>query len=418
MGTVRTWLTSALGAALIALQGCGGGGGGGGAPAPAPAAPGTNIIAAAGPNVQPISVDSGLPLPNANSVNLAFTSIRLCAPTTDNCQTIDHIVVDTGSSGLRIMSSVLAASLSLPQQADAKGDPVLECAHFADGYSWGPVKLADLQIAGERASKLPVQIIGDPNFPPAPSRCSATGPSRNSVTELRANGVLGLSGFVRDCGNACALSGSLGIYYTCPAAGCQPAAMPVALQLQQPVSLFAVNNNGVIVELPPVPAAGAASASGSLVFGIGTQANNGLGAATVISVDPGTGNFTTVYNGKNYAGSFIDSGSNALFFQDAGITVCANASTAGFYCPASTKNASATIQGANGATALVDFSVANAATLLASNPGFAAFANLAAPQFVANSFDWGLPFFYGRNVYIAIEGAATPGGPAGPYVAF
>jgi hypothetical protein len=30
-------------------------------------------------------------------------------------------------------------------------------------------------------------------------------------------------------------------------------------------------------------------------------------------------------------------------------------------------------------------------------------------------FDWGLPFFYGRAVYTAIEGRGTP---AGPYFAF
>ena len=33
------------------------------------------------------------------------------------------------------------------------------------------------------------------------------------------------------------------------------------------------------------------------------------------------------------------------------------------------------------------------------------------------SFDWGLPFFYGRRVAYAIEGAATSVG-TGPYIAF
>ncbi|MDQ1387146.1 MAG: hypothetical protein QOF56_600, partial [Acidobacteriaceae bacterium] len=32
-------------------------------------------------------------------------------------------------------------------------------------------------------------------------------------------------------------------------------------------------------------------------------------------------------------------------------------------------------------------------------------------------FDWGLPFFYGRNVYTAIETKSTPGG-TGPYWAY
>jgi len=32
-------------------------------------------------------------------------------------------------------------------------------------------------------------------------------------------------------------------------------------------------------------------------------------------------------------------------------------------------------------------------------------------------FDWGLPFYFGRSVFTAIEGKATPGGP-GPFFAF
>jgi hypothetical protein len=78
---------------------------------------------------------------------------------------------------------------------------------------------------------------------------------------------------------------------------------------------------------------------------------------------------------------------------------------------------SATIQGTNGTNTSVDFTVANANSLLANNPGFTAFSNLASPIPLVRGFDWGLPFFFGRNVFVAIEGATTPGGP-GPYVAF
>ena len=401
----------ALLAAFALIQGCGGGGGG--AAAPAAAAPSGGTIAPPGANVHPISVNLGL----IGNVNLAFTSVTLCAPgSSSNCQTIDNIVIDTGSSGLRIVSSALAASLALTQQTDVKGNPVVACAHFVDGYTWGPVKLADLQLAGERANSLPIQVIGDPEFPTAPARCAATGPSKNSVQALRANGILGMSVFRQDCGSGCAQPNNRGIYYSCASSVCEQTPMPLAQQVQNPVSMFAVNNNGVIIQLPSVPAAGAARVDGSLVFGIGTQANNGLGAATVVGLDPSNANFTTLYNGVSYSASFVDSGSNGLFFQDS-MPVCASTSAApGFYCPESTVNGSAAIQGAGGTSATVSFSIANAATLLAANPGFAAFANLGAP-FAANGFDWGLPFFYGRNVYTAIEGAGTPAGP-GPYVAF
>ncbi|MGG2367973.1 DUF3443 family protein, partial [Salmonella enterica] len=35
-----------------------------------------------------------------------------------------------------------------------------------------------------------------------------------------------------------------------------------------------------------------------------------------------------------------------------------------------------------------------------------------------NTFDWGLPFHYGRSVYTAIEGKNTSDGGMGPYFAF
>jgi hypothetical protein len=420
MDIMRNWLTPALLAAFLSIQGCGGGGGSSTpapAPVPVPAPVGTNTIAGPASNVQPISVDAGL----GGSVNLAFTSVTLCVPNSVvNCQTIDNIIVDTGSVGLRILSSLL--TISLPQQVQASV-PVVECAIFADGFSWGPVKLADLTISGEQASSLPIQVIGDPQFSAVPAGCSSRGGGISVATNLNANGILGLGVFRQDCGDACATQVLLNDnYYGCPAAGCKLALTPVALQVLHPVSMFAsINNNGVIIELPPVSAAGAVSVSGSLVFGIGTQANNALGAAKVIGVDPSTGNFSTNFNGTNNIPSFMDSGSNGLFFDDGAITPCAIASTTpGFYCPSTTFNGSATIHSiptGNGTSVTVNFSIANAATLFSGNSGAHAFDNLGGPS-GGHGFDWGLPFFYGRNVFTAIEGTTPPGGPAGPYVAF
>jgi hypothetical protein len=57
--------------------------------------------------------------------------------------------------------------------------------------------------------------------------------------------------------------------------------------------------------------------------------------------------------------------------------------------------------------------VANASVLFQNN--FAAFNDVGGEN--PDSFDFGLPFFFGRTVYTAIEGQPTPGG-TGPYVAF
>ncbi len=408
---------------LAALAACGGGGGGGGGggsttTSAAPAATTSPTPVAPGANVQPIVVA----LTSGSTVNQAFTSVTLCAPgSASNCQTINNVFVDTGSSGLRIVASVLSAALApaLTQQNDASGNPIVECAQFVDGFSWGPVKIADMQIAGERANSLPIQVIGDAAFPASaiPASCSGTGQARNSVAQLHANGILGVGMFRQDCGSACALRTTPGIYFVCPASGCQPALVSQALQVQNPVAMFPVDNNGVMVQLPAVAAAGATTASGSLVFGIGTQTNNGLGSASVVGVSASTGHFATLYNGAVYNASFVDSGSNALFFGDPSIPVCSGGAAPGFFCPFSTQTGFAVIQGTNGASASVSFSVANANALIGNNPSFAAFSNLAAPQFVASTFDWGLPFFFGRNVYSAISGASTPAG-TGPYIAF
>jgi hypothetical protein len=332
-----------------------------------------------------------------------------------SCQTIDHILVDTASSGLRIIASVLTAPLhSLPPQKIG-ADNLGECMAFADGVSWGSVRLADVYIAGESAGAVPIQIIGDPAFPAIPSSCSSFGAEEDTVQTFGSNGVLGVSTFAQDCGPACAGSAIPGSYYVCPSSGCQPTSVSLAQQVPNPVTKFATDSNGVVLSLPAIGSAGAPSVTGTLTFGIGTQGNNGPGGATLYDVDSVFGNFTTVYHGQAFTDSaFLDSGSNALYFPDSTIPACGSDTIApGFYCPATTLSLTATNKGySNASTTNVDFSVANANSLLSAAPTFAAFNNLAATQ--QGSFDWGLPFFYGRTVYFAIEQT----GPTTPYVAY
>ena len=76
----------------------------------------------------------------------------------------------------------------------------------------------------------------------------------------------------------------------------------------------------------------------------------------------------------------------------------------------------ATLRGTNAATLTADFSVANADTLF-SITSYTAFSNLGGTNSNAMGFDLGLPFFYGHNVFTAIENANTPGG-IGPYFAY
>lgn len=410
---------------LSLLAACGGGGGGGGdGPPLQDSAPNPNA------NVQPISVQRG----PANGVNLLMTSVTLCTPgSSSQCQTIDNILVDTGSYGLRVMASVLNGSATPTTVRSPANIPLVQCMQFADGFTWGPVKRADVRIASEIAANIPIQIVGDSAFPTVAPDCVNTGDDNSSVATFGANGVLGIGVFEEDCGPGCNFVLDNGLYYECNGSVCNDTTAPLPSQVRNPVGSFAINNNGVVIDLPAVPAQGATTLGGSMIFGIGTQSNNALGNARIIDVNPNTGTFTTLVPGQRFPQSFIDTGSNGLFFPydtdssdgtaftPAALPTCGPGSVAPpFFCPTSTQTYSATLQGfSNGSNVAVDFSIANAVALLTANPDFRVFGNLGAPipaEF-SNSFDWGLPFYFGRRVHTALENRNTPAG-AGPYVAF
>jgi hypothetical protein len=363
------------------------------------------VIAASGPNVTALSVNGGQA--GIDYADAAFTSVTVCVPGTTTCQIIPNILVDTGSSGLRILSAAL--SVTLPQQTSG-GNPVVECFPFVSGYTWGPVQTADVEMASEKASAVPIQVLSDTDFT-APSSCTSEGASSDTLDSLGANGIVGVGLFTQDCGPYCetvqTAAGDPNLYFECTsAAACQPIGESLTQQVPNPVTLFATDNNGVIIELPSVAATGEPTVSGSLVFGIGTESNNALGTATIYTAND-EGNFTTTYSGTVDSASFIDSGSNGLYFSST-ITQCGSTSNApGFYCPTSTENLSATNQGANGASGTVNFSIANAVNLF-SNDDFA-YGNLGG-TFSTGDFDWGLPFFFGRNVFTGFQSTTYANG--------
>ena len=169
-------------------------------------------------------------------------------------------------------------------------------------------------------------------------------------------------------------------------------------------------------------APGATTLTGSLIFGIDTQSNNASGSETILAVD-GIGDFTTVFNSQTLTQSFLDSGTNGIFFDYAALTLCSDPNFKGFYCPALPTSIAATLTGTNNTSITESFTVDNAQTLATNNPTFSVLPTLAGTFSTAtssntsNTFDWGLPFYYGRRVFTAIEVQRTAVG-TGPYVAF
>jgi hypothetical protein len=396
-------------ATAATLAACGGGGGGDTATVAAVAdVPGTPSIAApavAGSNVVAVRVDRGI---DNSAINQPFVTVTVCQPGSNSCVDVDHVLVDTGSSGLRIAASALPPDWRLPQVTAPSGVPLGECAQFASGFSWGAVRRADVRLGGERAANLPVQVVGDPaqGFGQVPAACSATGAEIGAGRGAR--GILGIGLFNNDCGEACEVSTAPGVYYACDAAGCTGTRAPIASQVTNPVSRFAVNNNGVALVLPPLPLGGTAEASGSLIFGVGTQSNNQLGNARVYNTDA-RGRYTVVYKGVSYPNSFLDSGSNGIFLRDSSLPLCGD-----FYCPATALSLTATTISATGVSGTVSFQVEAVSAL---RPDAAA-GHLAGPfGALVRTVDFGLPFFFGRTVFVARSGAPTPAGP-GPYWAY
>jgi hypothetical protein len=394
----------------------------------------TVFPADAGPNVAVLHVDGGS-VPGQTHANGAFTSVTICKPgSVIACQKVDGILVDTGSYGLRILQSAMPL-VSLSKLVDGNGNVLENCAAGVDGsYLWGPVSPADVYVAGEIAPSTLVQVISGSNAP-VPDTCSNGGMiNANTPQLLNANGILGIGPEPTDCTvsgiNYCDGSSQPippNVYYSCPAAGCAASdpsiVVPINQQVTNPVTLFGIDNNGVIIDLPPV-AGTAAALTGKLIFGIGTTSNNDLGNATVFTTDA-SDHFTTTFAGQTLTSSFIDSGSNALFFPDS-LPACV--ASIQFYCPASSTSFSALNQGATQGVSTVNFSVDNADNLFSTHVGDAAFGTLAGMEGTSGpcsggsgscTFDWGLPFFYGRRVYTAIAGKNAPSGaPAAPWWAY
>ena len=382
-------------------------------------------------NSMAVTVDSG-PAGNTGQFNHAYVTVKVCAPgSTTQCANIDHVLLDTGSWGLRLVRSVLtAAAVTLTGETDSQGQAIEECVTFGGGQTWGPVALADVTLAGEVAAKVPVQVMDD--SVPTSSFCAA--PLLNSVAGFGANGLLGVGVFAQDCGAACVSAATpLPVYFGCTSAGaCTAENVALADQVTNPVSMFAADDNGIMIKMPNLANAnGDASVAGELIFGIGTQTDNALPATglTVLGADSSTGDFHATYSSSSYNSgatplpALFDTGTDDYSFNDPTTGVCSLTSNPpssgmwlGDYCPAPAPETVSVMNagvGANNGTSTVTFAVADPNTFVA---GAAAVGGLAGGGGATN-FIYGMPFFYGRTIYVGMNGKMA-GTYTGPFYAY
>lgn len=369
-------------------------------------------------NVMRVTVNGDLCVSSQyTNINEPCTSVTICQPGTSACQTIDGILVDTGSTGLRLFASVVHLPLA---PVPSGGGTLAECESFSGGMSsWGSIAYADVVLGHEPAVKAPVFLI-DPKFAAPTGPCDPTQSQLDTTPQGSGfNGILGISHHPEDCGDECRTNAKNNTYYQCTATGCT--STTTAVQLVNPVGLLPVDGNGEILALPAVPATGAPSVTGQLILGIGTRANNMPGA---VSVFP-TGSFATLFTdfrATPIASGTIDSGSSKYYLPRVSrLPVCSSSVTPGNpdptgpLCPTTSQSVTATME-SGAIQKAITFTIDDADTLRASSnsvfPGYAAAVSVNDPYFM-----WGLPFFLGRSVYVAIDGKPSILG-VGPYWAY
>ncbi len=339
--------------------------------------------------------------PGSNSIcsynNAPCVSVNICQPGTSNCQTINNILIDSGSFGLRVFGSLLSSNIlnNLPYLTSGS-NTVAECVTYGDGSAnWGPVQFADLNLGGVTASSIPIQIING-NFQGV-SNCAgaATSPSNFGL-----NGILGVGTLNSDLG--------FSNYYSCTNSSCSRTTP--SQYVQNPITgLGTNNNNGITFHFGSLPTSGAYNANGYAIFGVGNNVDNTpTSTATVFKINNnGNGlNVNTTFQNQNNS-SFLDTGSNYLSFSNSTfLPLCSDGIS---FCPPAGQFVAETalmsdINGFN-STGTINFSIGNAPWLLnSSNTAFATLASSLGSSFTGNLINWGMPFFYGRTVYMVFAG--------------
>jgi Protein of unknown function (DUF3443) len=374
--------------------------------------------------------------------NLLYTDVTICEPVsttnTPKCVTVSHIQLDTGSVGLRVLASKLAG-LNLPKVGgNTAQTEQWECYPFVIGGLWGANAQADVTLGRQVASNLNIQLIRDDTTGPASTNdCNRAAGGKDlgggsyqndailsDAAMLGSNGILGIGATMQDCYDLCR-TGSYGpapnglgfvMYYNCSVGAtsssqCSSATSQDAQQTFNPVSALPLHNNGVVLALPAVSYPGASYVSGELIFGVNTAttsstlAGNMLpGGTPVIALGTNTNSaayltVNTLFNGSYIPNSYLDTGSNGLFFSD-NIALCP---LSNWYCPFNSASKQAKIS--DGDTpgqheVTVNFQVDNAEVMFStSNLAFSGLAG-APPSSSGITFAWGLPFFFGKRTFL------------------
>lgn len=358
------------------------------------------------PNQVPISIGSGL---NGDGINTMYISLTVCANNSGtNCQTVDNIILDTGSFGVKINKSALPESfvLSLPRVTTNAGNEVYACNTFGSGYVFADEHYAVLNLAGTMTSNVILQAIENSPTAEIPDSCTAKGPF-DDFANFGANGIIGINPAITLGNSSLLLYKNInGIYE--PLTNAEESGLPVLNQ--NPLPSLATNNNGFVVSIPPVSQNTNTNVNGTLILGINTENNNKITAQTNLVVASESDLsvvcnsacfYSKITNPESTIPAVFDSGTNGWVFMSNTLPQCDYG-----YCPESptiwtssvysydfAANESYTIS----ATISADEVVNGQSLSFAVMPGWGYYN-------YNNQTLYGSPFFLGKNVYVVFPG--------------
>lgn len=355
------------------------------------------------PNQVPISIGSGL---NGDGINTMYISLTMCSNSSGtSCQTVDNIILDTGSFGVKINKSALPESfvLILPRVTTNAGNEVYACNTFGSGYVFADEHYAALNLAGTMTNDVVVQIIENSPSAEIPDSCIAKGPF-DDFSNFGANGIIGIN-------PALTLSNSSVLLYKKDINGIYKAltsseesGLPVLNQ--NPLPSLVTNNNGFVVSIPPVTQNTNTNVTGTLILGINTEANNQITNQTNLIVASESDLsvvcnsacfYSKISNPESTIPAVFDSGTNGWVFMSNTLPQCDYG-----YCPTSPTVWTSSVYSYNfaanesypiSATISADEVVNGQSISFAVMPGWGYYN-------YNNQTLYGSPFFFGKNIYV------------------
>jgi hypothetical protein len=194
----------------------------------------TAFTAPTGSNVMPVTI--------GGYGNEPVVTVTVCVPGTQTCVSIPNILLDTGSSGLRLFASTVPSNFL----SQLSGNGLFECVSYGDNsVQWGAVQTADIKMGAQTASSVPIHIVSN-NYGDNGASCyanlaslyeqnsyvsitcpSSTTPNQSAdpsnpyfgcpyfdSTNSNYNGILGVNFMAQDCGPTC-VSNPTYLYYSC-----------------------------------------------------------------------------------------------------------------------------------------------------------------------------------------------------------